>query len=65
MKPRDAITFLNLSIREAAGSDRITWEDIGRAEVAYSQTRLNALRDEWKDPYIGIEQIFECFFEKL
>jgi hypothetical protein len=64
MKPRDAITFLNSCIREAAGSDRITWEDVRKAEVDYSRTRLRALRDEWKDPYLGIEKIFECFNEK-
>jgi hypothetical protein len=22
------------------------------------------LRDEWKDPYLGIEEIFECFYGK-
>lgn len=64
MKPRDAITFLNFCIREAAGSDRVTWEDVRKAEVDYSRTRLSALRDEWKDPYLGIEKIFECFNEK-
>jgi hypothetical protein len=64
MKPRDAITFLNFCIREAAGSDRITWEDIRKAEVNYSRTRLHALRDEWKDPYVGIEKLFEYFYEK-
>lgn len=62
MKPRDAITFLNYSVREAAGTDRITWKNIKKAEHSYSQSRLNALRDEWKDPYLGIERVFKCFF---
>jgi len=61
MKPRDAITYLNMCIREAAGSDRISWADIRSVEVKYSSSRLHALRDEWKDPYLGIDKLLECF----
>lgn len=61
MKPRDVIAYLNLCIREAAGSERMTWDDIQNVEIPYSSSRLTALRDEWKDPYIGIDKIFEQF----
>ena len=61
MRPRDAILFLNRCVREAPGKDRLVWENIQRAEKAYSQDRLLALRDEWKDPYIGIEKVLDSF----
>jgi hypothetical protein len=63
MRPRDAIHFLNTCIREATGKERITWDNIKQAEKQYSRERLDALRDEWKDPYIGIEKVFEAFRE--
>jgi len=64
MRPRDAILYLNYCVREATGGERITWENIHRAEKAYSKDRLLALRDEWKDPYLGIDKVFEVFQHK-
>jgi hypothetical protein len=64
MKPRDAIIYFNFCIREAAGSERMTWDDIQKVELQYSLSRLHALRDEWKDPYLGIDKILECFQNK-
>ncbi|HEU5381506.1 MAG TPA: hypothetical protein VFV38_39295 [Ktedonobacteraceae bacterium] len=64
LRPRDAILFMNACIREAAGRDRITWDHIRRAEKIYSDERLLALRDEWKDPYFDIDKAFECFRSK-
>jgi hypothetical protein len=63
MRQRDAIHFLNICVREATGKERVTWDNIKQAEKQYSRERLDALRDEWKDPYIGIEEVFEVFRE--
>ncbi len=61
MRPRDAISFLNLCVMEATHRNRISWDNIRHAEVNYSAERVQALRDEWKDPYIGIEALLERF----
>lgn len=64
MRPRDAILYLNTCTREATGKEKITWDNIYHAEKAYSNERLLALRDEWKDPYLGIDKVFEKFHHK-
>lgn len=61
MRPRDAILYLNECIREAIGEQTVGLDNIYRAEKRYSQERLIALRDEWRDPYLGIDQVFEQF----
>ncbi|HLV99405.1 MAG TPA: hypothetical protein VKT82_12090 [Ktedonobacterales bacterium] len=61
MRPRDAILYLNECVREATGTDAISWDNIFHAEKQYSEERLLALRDEWKDPYLDIDKVFECF----
>ncbi len=64
LRPRDAILFLNAAIHEATGKRTVSWEDIQRAEVEYSRERLDALRDEWKNPYPDIDKVFEQFRSK-
>jgi hypothetical protein len=61
MRPRDVISFANEAIVAAAGSVRVSWDDIRRAERPYSEKRLLALRDEWKPGYPGIHRVFELF----
>lgn len=61
MRPRDAISYLNTCLREATGRERMSWENMRQSEKKYSEDRLLALRDEWKDPYFGIEKLFRCF----
>jgi energy-coupling factor transporter ATP-binding protein EcfA2 len=61
LRPRDAISFVNECISTGIGKDRLTWADISAAEQAYSTKRLLALRDEWKQTYPGIDQVFEKF----
>jgi hypothetical protein len=63
LRPRDAITFLNECLEEASGRERIDWDIVQTAELAYSNNRLLALRDEWKPTYPGIERILEVFEE--
>jgi len=61
MRPRDAIMFLNAALREGAGKNKLSWDNIYKAEALYSKQRLDALRDEWKDPYFDIDKVFEPF----
>jgi hypothetical protein len=64
MRPRDAILYLNACVRDATGKERVSWENIKHAEKGYSEERLLALRDEWKDPYLDIERVLERFRQK-
>lgn len=64
MRPRDAIFFLNACLRQASGRERISWEHIQIAEKEYSQERLDALRDEWKDPYFDIDKVLRLFAQQ-
>jgi len=61
MRPRDAIVYLNETVRLASGRDRITWKNLFGARKPYSDDRLLALRDEWKEPYFGIDRALEWF----
>jgi hypothetical protein len=61
MRPRDAIVYLNLAVRQSVGKDHITWESIRSVERTYSQDRLQALRDEWISPYPGLDRVLEVF----
>ena len=61
MRPRDAILFLNVCLREAVGKDQISWDNIWKAEKLYSDERLIALREEWKDPFLDIDYVFKKF----
>ncbi|MBK1785668.1 P-loop ATPase, Sll1717 family [Prauserella cavernicola] len=63
MRPRDAISFVNECLTLGVGNDRLTWSDISSAEQSYSSKRLLALRDEWKQTYPDIDQVFEKFRE--
>lgn len=62
MRPRDVIQYLNDCLDLCATErPRITWNLIKAVEPAYSRNRLEALRDEWKDPYYDIDRVFELF----
>lgn len=63
LRPRDAISFVNECLTLGVGSDQLSWSDISSAEQSYSSKRLLALRDEWKQTYPGIDQVFEKFRE--
>jgi hypothetical protein len=63
LRPRDAISFVNECLALGVGNDRLTWADISSAEQSYSSKRLLALRDEWKQTYPDIDQVFEKFRE--
>ena len=61
LRPRDAITFINECLRLNIGKDRLTWDQIHAAEISYSNSRLLALRDEWKPTYPGIDEVLRKF----
>lgn len=61
LRPRDAISFVNECLAVGLGGERLSWSDITSAELAYSSKRLLALRDEWKQTYPDIDQVFEMF----
>jgi hypothetical protein len=55
VRPRDIIDFVNKSLSEAAeGVSRVTWSSLTGAEVSYSEARLKAVIDEWRDSYFGL-----------
>ena len=61
LRPRDAISFVNECLSSGVGNERLAWTDITSAEQSYSAKRLLALRDEWKQTYPDIDQVFEKF----
>lgn len=61
LRPRDVIMYLNAAVRVAGEPRRLTWDQIRGAELEYSKDRFNALRDEWRDPYLDIDKVLETF----
>ena len=58
MRPRDLIDFLNRAFEESDSISRLTWTDLSNAELGYSESRLNAIRDEWINSYFGLPTTF-------
>ncbi len=61
LRPRDAIAFANECLGLGIGKPKLAWVDIKNAEQPYSEKRLMALRDEWKETYPGIDKAFSAF----
>jgi len=61
LRPRDALAFVNECLRLGVGKTKLPWADIKTAESAYSTGRLQALRDEWKSTYPGIDRVVAIF----
>jgi hypothetical protein len=64
MRPRDIINFVNFCLERAEGSVSVNQSTLLSAERVYSENRLQALIDEWKAVYPGIEAIFEIIKQK-
>lgn len=58
-RPRDVIDFVNAAGRRSIGKGKISWAVLNRVEETYSQGRLNALLDEWRDNCEGLEIILK------
>ncbi len=61
LRPRDVISYSNECLTQAVGKETITMNDIHNAQKRYSEERLTALRDEWKDPYRDIDKVLLKF----
>ena len=61
MRLRDILLFISYAIGSSIGKNKITQEAMIKAEEIYSKDRLNALEDEWQNPYINIGKIFNFF----
>jgi hypothetical protein len=58
MRPRDVIDFMNKCLSEASvGVSRLSWSTVTGAEVSYSEARLKAVIDEWRDSYFGLSAL--------
>ncbi len=64
LRPRDAITFVNLCLEQAAGKTSITKTNVTSAAVVYSNNRLQALVDEWRPVYPAIEPSLQMLRER-
>ncbi len=51
LRPRDAITFVNLAIQRSEGRPRFSAQAIREAEGDYSRDRLRSIADEWFPDY--------------
>lgn len=54
-RPRDVIDFINKAGKRSIGRNKISWSVLNRVEETYSQGRLNALLDEWRDNCEGLD----------
>lgn len=57
MRPRDLIWFFNHCIKAAPNKNQFTQDDITRAELQYSESRLSALDYEWSVDYPNLTSL--------
>lgn len=62
MRPRDAITFVNMCIARADGNSEITEETILSAEEDFRYDRLSSLKHEWNLNYPNIEDYIKAIY---
>lgn len=62
MRPRDAITFVNMCIAHADGDSKITADAILSAEEEFRFDRLNSLKHEWNLNYPNIEDYIKVIY---
>ena len=58
-RPRDALQFINESLKIAEDSERISWRALKAAEAQYSAKRLKSLKEEWNEIYPSLEETIE------
>ena len=61
MRPRDILFFISYGMKNSIGKNNISSSALTEVEAAYSLNRLEALEDEWSNPYLDIEKIFKYF----
>lgn len=60
-RPRDIIKYFNICIKNSIDKAKLEKKIIMDSENEYSIDALKSLADEWKDPYIDINMIYEKF----
>lgn len=58
MRPRDLIHFINLYLEQSEWASVPTWTNLWKAEIEYSERRLQSVIDEWKDTYFGLPVLY-------
>lgn len=61
MRPRDLIHFLNICVQSSVGKTSFSWDVIRKAELQYSQSRVESLQYEWQENYYGLGAVFKLF----
>jgi hypothetical protein len=55
LRPRDVIAFVNTCLLQAKGKTKVGQAEVISAERVYSEGRLQALFDEWRPVFPGVE----------
>lgn len=61
-RPRDIISYVNHAIQNANNKTHLSLDVLKRAEIDYSQERLQAIEDEWGENYGDIKQLFQFLY---
>lgn len=64
MRPRDVISFVNHTIENATNKSFFTLDLIKKAELYYSNDRLQAIEDEWAENYGNLNDIYSFLVGK-
>jgi hypothetical protein len=56
-RPRDVIDYVNKCIKNAEGKTQLTRNIVSRTEKVYSETRLQAIYDEWMENYGNLHYV--------
>lgn len=57
-RPRDVISFMNYALESATNKKSLTLDVFRKAEVKYSNNRLAALQDEWRENFGEIHFLY-------
>lgn len=63
-RPRDVISFVNNAIENADNKTYFTLDIIKKAEIYYSQDRIQAIEDEWGENYGEISEVYKFLYGK-
>lgn len=64
LRPRDVISFVNHSIENATNKSFFTLDIIKKAEIYYSNDRLQAIEDEWGENFGDIKDLYSFLVGK-
>jgi hypothetical protein len=64
MRPRDVISFVNHTIENATNKSFFSLELIKKAELYYSNDRLQAIEDEWAENYGDLRDLYSFLIGK-